>query len=94
MTISALSSIVYFIIPIIGLMLGYASIVGEIERGSMNSLLAHTLKRIEVVVGKFVGNAVVLSLSILIGFGIAGVVISINTSDVNYGYIYYSLLFH
>jgi ABC-type transport system involved in multi-copper enzyme maturation permease subunit len=85
LTISALSSIVYFIIPIIGLMLGYASIIGEIERGSMNSLLAHPLKRVEVVIGKFLGNATVLSLSILIGFGIAGIVISLNTSNPNYG---------
>lgn len=86
LTVSALSNIVYFIIPIIGLMLGYASIVGEIEKGSMNSLLAHPLKRFEVVIGKFFGNATVLSLSILIGFGIGGIVISINTSSVNYGF--------
>lgn len=84
-TISSLSLIVYFIIPIIGLMIGYASIVGEIERGSMNSLLAHPLKRVEIVLGKFFGNGLVLSLSILIGFGISGIVISLNTSSVNYG---------
>ena len=44
-TISGMMSLVQFLIPIIGLMLGYAAIIGEIEKGSMSSLLSLPAKR-------------------------------------------------
>jgi ABC-type transport system involved in multi-copper enzyme maturation permease subunit len=83
-TIALMMFLVQFIIPIIGLILGYGSIVGEIERGSMNSLLSHPIDRLEIIFGKFIGLGAVLSITILIGFGIAGIIIGIFAEDVNY----------
>ncbi|RLF39976.1 MAG: hypothetical protein DRN12_06235 [Thermoplasmata archaeon] len=85
LTISSMMSFVTLLIPILALMLGYATIIGEIERGSMSSLLSLPLNREEIVTGKFLGLGGVLSLSILLGFGCAGVVIGILVPNVNYG---------
>ncbi|MCD6513143.1 MAG: ABC transporter permease [Thermoplasmata archaeon] len=79
-TIIAMMALVQLLIPIISLMLSYAAIVGEIERGSMNLLLSYPVSRIEVVIGKFIGLSAVVSSSILLGFGIGGIVIAINAS--------------
>jgi len=64
-------------------MLGYASIVGEKERGSLALLLSHPLEREEVLIGKFIGLGSVVTLAILIGFGIASLIIWFNTGKMN-----------
>ncbi len=83
-TIALMMSIVQFLVPIIALMLGYAAIVGEIEKGSMNTLVSLPVKRIEIILGKFLGLGIVLTFSIVVGFGIAGIIIGIMVPDVNY----------
>ena len=83
-TINGMMGLVQFLVPIIALILGYAAIIGEIERGSMNSLLSQPITRLEILLGKFFGLGSILSFSILIGFGVAGIVIAINVSDVNF----------
>lgn len=83
-TISGMMSLVQFLIPIIGLMLGYAAIIGEIEKGSMSSLLSLPANRLEIILGKFFGLGSILSFTTLIGFGMAGIVIAANVADVNY----------
>ena len=76
---------VQFLIPIIGLILGYATVVGEIEKGSMGSLLSHPVTRNEVILGKFLGLGSVIFTTIFIGFGIAGIIIAINISNPDVG---------
>jgi Cu-processing system permease protein len=83
-TISGMESLVTFLVPIIALMLGYATVIGEIERGSMNSLLSLATNRFEIIVGKFLGLSGVLCFTILVGFGVGGLVIAANVADVNY----------
>ena len=58
-----------FLISIIAFMLGYATIIGEIERGSMSALLSLAATRFEIVVGKFLGLGSVLCFTVLVGFG-------------------------
>ena len=88
LTVDAMSTLVQYIISIIALVLGYSAIIGEIEKGSMSSLLSLPATKLEILIGKMLGLSAILSLSILIGFGIAGVVIGINVPDVDYvGYI-------
>jgi len=83
-TISGMASLVTFLVPIIALMLAYAAIIGEIERGSMNSLLSLSATRFEIIIGKFLGLAGVMCFTIFIGFGAAGLMIAANVSNVNY----------
>ena len=83
-TISGMMSLVQFLIPIIALILGYASIIGEIERGSMSALLSQPITRLEILLGKFIGLGSILAFTIIIGFGVAGIVIALNVPDVNF----------
>jgi Cu-processing system permease protein len=83
-TIAGMENLITFLVPIIALMLGYAAIIGEIERGSMSSLLSMSTTRFEIIIGKFLGLASVLCFMILVGFGTAGLVIAVNVSNVNY----------
>ncbi len=84
-TIAGMMSIVTFLIPIIGLMLGYAAIVGEKESGSLQLLLSYPVHRYEVLLGKFVGLSAVLAVASLIGFGVSGLVIGLNVSGMQWG---------
>lgn len=83
-TIGGLEGIVTLIIPIISLILGYAAIVGEIEKGSMSSLLALPVNRYEIILGKFLGLGSVICSTILIGFGISGIIIALNAPSSDY----------
>jgi Cu-processing system permease protein len=83
-TIQGMMSLVQLLIPIIALMLGYAAIIGDIEKGSMSSLLSLPVTRLEILLGKFIGLGGLLSITIIIGFGFAGIIIGLNVSDVEY----------
>ena len=84
-TIAGMMTLVSILIPIIGLMLGYAAIVGEREKGSLELLLSYPVKREEVIAGKFIGLGAVMAMANFIGFGIAGIIIGINVKDVAWG---------
>jgi len=83
-TISGMTQLGSFLISIVAFMLGYATIIGEIERGSMSALLSLSTTRFDIVIGKFIGLGAVLCLTILVGYGVAGIVIAFNISNVNY----------
>ncbi len=80
-TVVSLSSLSIFFIPLIALLLAYDAIVGEAERGTLLLLLAHPISRWQVIIGKFSGHLVLLTFAILVGYGLAGLVIS-QTGDV------------
>ena len=89
-TIGIMSFIVQILVTIIAIMVGYAAIIGEIEKGSMNSFLALPINRLEIILGKFFGLGCVISFSILIGFGLAGIIIGLNVDNVNIiDYLYF-----
>jgi len=83
-TVILMMSIVQLLVPIIGLMIGYAAIVGEIEKGSMNMMISLPVSRLQIVTGKLLGLGGVLSFTILVGFGIAGIIIGIMVPNVDY----------
>ncbi len=91
-TIQGMISLVSLLIPIIALMLGYSAINGEIEKGSMNSLLSLPVNRLEILLGKFLGLGSLLTITITIGFGFAGIVIGLNVPNVDYlSYLFFIL---
>jgi len=92
-TITTLLSLSSLLLPVIGVMLGYSTIAGEAESGALLVVLAYPVKRIEVLLGKFVGLSSVIFASVLSGFGGAGVVISIATSTTEWkGYLVFMVL--
>lgn len=78
-TVVSLSSLSIFFIPLIALLLAYDSIVGEAERGTLTLLLVYPISRNQIIIGKFIGHLILLSLAILIGYSAAGVAIALSS---------------
>ena len=78
-TVVGLLTINSFIIPIIAIILGFSTISGEAESGSLSVVLSYPISRLEVLIGKFLGLSSVLIFSILLGYGIGGVIIAATT---------------
>jgi Cu-processing system permease protein len=72
-TVVSLSSLTIFLIPLIALLLGYDAIVGEAERGCLLLILTYPVSRLEIVLGKFLGHAGILSFATIVGYGAAGI---------------------
>lgn len=73
-TIVSLSSLTIFLLPLIGLMLSYDSVVGDVDRGTMLLLLSYPVSRRQVMAGKFMGHMAILAFATIIGYGLAGAV--------------------
>lgn len=71
LTITSLVTLAIYLIPLIALLLGFDSVVGERERGSLDLLLALPITRLELLLGKYLGLAMALSVATLLG--LAGV---------------------
>jgi len=92
-TIATLLTLSSMLLPIIGIMLGYGAIAGEAESGALSVVLTYPVKRIDVILGKFLGLSCVICASVFSGFGIAGIVISIATSATEWrGYLIFMAL--
>lgn len=65
------------LLPAIGIMVGYKAIVGERDSGSIKVLLSLPHTRRDVLVGKFVGRAAVVSAAVVLGFLIGAVVFAV-----------------
>ena len=80
-TIASLTSLAIYLIPLIALVLCYGAIVGEREQGTLLLLLGYPVQRWQIFVGKFLGQAAILSLSILLGFVVAGILLALLTPE-------------
>lgn len=76
LTIASLVSLAIYLMPLIALILGYDSVVGERERGSLDLLLSLPITRFELLLGKYLGLAAALALATLLGFGLVGIAIA------------------
>lgn len=84
-TIVSLVSLVTFLVPIVAMTMGYDSIVGESEAKTLDLLLTMPISRLEIFVGKYLGHALSLLVSIVLGFGVAGAVIVSQTGSAQLG---------
>lgn len=66
--IVSLASLNIFLIPLIALLLGFDSIVGEKERGTLPLLLVHPIKPWQIIIGKYLGQLTSLSIATLIAY--------------------------
>jgi Cu-processing system permease protein len=73
-TISNNTHLILPLVAIIGLMMGYGAVSNEVERGSMNVLLAKPISKTEVLVGKFLGLGAVLTAAIVVGVLAASII--------------------
>ena len=73
-TVVSLSSLSVFLVPLIGLLVSYDTLVGEVERGTMPLLMTYPVTRWRIVLGKFAGQVAILAISTVIGFGVAALI--------------------
>ena len=76
-TVVSLSSLSIFLIPLIAMLLAYDAVIGEIERGTMALLLSYPVSRWQVLVGKFLGHLIILTLATTAGYGLAGIALQL-----------------
>lgn len=79
------SSVTKLIIPLIAILLGWKAIAGERATGSIKVLLSLPHSRKDVILGKLLGRTAVLSVSLLIGFTIAGIIVAVMLSGFSVG---------
>ena len=70
--ITAMGTAAGLLVPLIGLIVGYKSIVGERASGSLDLLLNLPHTRRDIVLGKLVGRTAVVVVAVLVGFAAAG----------------------
>ena len=73
-TVVSLSSLSIFLVPLIGLLVSYDTLVGEVERGTMPLLMTYPVTRWRIVLGKFAGQVAILAIATVIGFGVAALI--------------------
>ncbi len=69
-TTVSLTSLSIYLIPLIALMLSFDTIVGEYERGTLLLLLTYPIRRWQIIIGKFLGHLSILTIAILLGYGV------------------------
>lgn len=69
--LGSLTQVTRLIIPLTGVVVSYAAVVGERESGTLKLLLALPHSRLSVVLGKFVGRSGVVTVPVLLGFLVA-----------------------
>lgn len=74
-----------FLVPWIGLAIGYNTIIGERESGSLYLVLGLPNSRADVIFGKFLGRTAVVAVSILTGYAVAGIVALLTYDSFNIG---------
>jgi len=84
-TIISLASLAIFIIPLIALMLSYDGIVGEDERGTLLLLMTYPLSRVQLLLGKMLGQGAIMAFSTLVGFGSSAIMIGLFSTDTSWG---------
>jgi Cu-processing system permease protein len=81
LSVVSMASLTIFLVPLMALLLSFDSIVGEVEQGTMLLMLSYPVTRGEVVLGKFIGQAAIITFATLVGFGSAGLASAL-TSDI------------
>lgn len=76
-TAASIINIVLLVVPLMGLTLGAISLAGEREKSTLLYLLAQPVTQLEVLLGKYIGLGIALFSALVLGFGISGILITI-----------------
>jgi len=78
-TTASLMQLVMLLVPLFALVSGSLSLAGS--RGSLSLFLAQPLARKEVFLGKYLGLGFALTLGLLAGFGVSGIIVAFNAGS-------------
>lgn len=69
-TVTSLSTLSVYLVPLIALLLSFDAFAGETDRGTLQLLVTYPVERWQILIGKFVAQLAVLTLALVIGFGV------------------------
>jgi len=75
-TTAGLLNLIMLVVPLMALIAGAGTIAGERERGTLLYLLAQPISRTELLLGKYLGQAIALCCSMCVGFGLSAGVLA------------------
>lgn len=84
-TVISLLNLVQYLVPLLGLLLGYDLIVSEKEEQTLRFIVAGGVSRTRLLLGKFLGGSLTLTVPLALGFAIAGSVIGLAAKDNGFG---------
>jgi Cu-processing system permease protein len=76
-TTASLLNLALLFVPLVTLSLGGLTIAGDLEDGSMGSVLAQPVTRLEVYVGTYLGLLAAVGAAVCSGFGTTGLIVAV-----------------
>ena len=73
-TLFSLISLVIYLVPLLGLLLGYDAVAGEHEGGTLDLVRSYPFKTVLLLYGKWLGLFLVLATTLMVGFSIPAIV--------------------
>ena len=70
-TLASLTTLGAFLIPLIGLLIAYDMVAGEVEGATLLLMLSYPLSRMQWLAGKLAGHCAATTVATLAGFGLA-----------------------
>jgi len=78
-TVISVLSLVQYLVPLLGLLIGHDLVVGEREEKTLALILASGVTRGRLLLGKFMGGCLTLGFPLVLGFAITGTAIGLTT---------------
>ncbi len=72
-TVTSLTTLSIYLVPLIALLLSFDAIAGERDRGMLALILSYPVSSASFLIGKFLAHLITLAVALAIGFGIAGI---------------------
>ncbi|ABV94930.1 nitrous oxide maturation protein NosY [Dinoroseobacter shibae DFL 12 = DSM 16493] len=86
-TVASLTSLSVYLVPLLALLMSFDAIAGEVERGTLPLLLTYPITRQEVLLGKLLAHLAVLTLAVVVGYGLAAAIAFASDSDAGAGLV-------
>ncbi|WP_338547860.1 ABC transporter permease [Roseovarius phycicola] len=72
-SVTSMTTLAVYLIPLLALLMSFDAVVGEADRGSLGLLLSYPASRAEILAGKALAHLTALTIACVVGFGVAGV---------------------
>lgn len=73
---TSLTTLSVYLVPLLGLLLSYDAIAGEVERGILTLHLSYPQSRAQILLGKFLAHLCILATAMLVGLGLMVAIIA------------------
>ena len=72
-SVTSMTTLATYLAPLLGLLMAFDAIAGDVERGGLALLLTYPATRTEILIGKFLAHLGTLAFAIAVGLGSAGI---------------------